>query len=282
MSELEWKYVLASVAGTSHLKKGIPCQDSSECRIFLDGQGHKILVAVVSDGAGSASHSELGSALACNLLIGEMETYFANGGAIKELNREFAANCLTNFQNEIRIRAEADGLALGDFACTVLASIVGPDCAAFMQIGDGCIVVSELEEPDEYSWVFWPQKGEFANMTTFATGEQAAERLEFAVVNQKVAELALFTDGIERIALRFETQEVHSPFFLPMFVPLRPQQSGHVESLSFSLRQFFNSERINDRTDDDKTLILATRCTAAIASRASEYIYDLPKDATAL
>jgi hypothetical protein len=212
-----------------------------------------------------------------------METYFASGGAVKDLDREFAANWLANFQNEIRIRAEADSLTSGAFACTFLASIVGRDCAAFMQIGDGCIVVSELEEPDEYSWVFWPQKGEFANMTTFATSEQASEHLEFALVNQKVAELAVFTDGIERIALRFDTQEVHSPFFLPMFVPIRPEPEGHNELLSSSLRQFFNSERINDRTDDDKTLILATRCSAALASPlSSEHFYALPKDATVL
>jgi hypothetical protein len=282
MSELEWKYVLASVAGTSHLEKGTPCQDNSQCRVLHDSKGHPVLVAVVSDGAGSASRSEFGSALACNLFIGEMETYFASGGSVADLNRAFIENWLTNFQNELRLRAAADGLTTGDFACTVLASVVGPDCAAFMQVGDGCIVVSESEEPDEYAWVFWPQKGEFANMTTFATGEGACERLEFALVNQKIAELALFTDGIERIALRFDTQEVHAPFFLPMFVPLRPEREGHVESLSSSLRKFFNSDRINERTDDDKTLILATRCTAAIAPRMSEDTYALPKDATAL
>jgi Protein phosphatase 2C len=282
MTKVGWKYVLASVAGTSHLKKEIPCQDSSRCRVFHDSQKRPILVAVASDGAGSASHSELGSALACGLFVGEMETFLASEGAVKDLNRDFAESWLKTFQNEVRARAEAEGLTPGDFACTVLASIVAPDSAAFMQVGDGCIVVSEFEEPDEYSWVFWPQKGEFANMTTFATSEAASEHLEFTLVNQKIAELAVFTDGIERIALRFETQEVHAPFFLPMFVPLRPEHEGHVETLCASLRRFFNSDRINERTDDDKTLILATRCTAAIAQRSPESIYALPKDTTTL
>ena len=69
----EWKYIWASAVGTSHSHTGAPCQDSSGCRVFTAGDGTRVLVAVASDGAGSAKRSEEGSSLACSLFLGEME-----------------------------------------------------------------------------------------------------------------------------------------------------------------------------------------------------------------
>ena len=105
-----------------------------------------------------------------------------------------AEGWLARFQSEIAARAEAEGLRPRDFACTVLAAIVGADAAAFLQIGDGAMVVSCPEEPDEYVWVFWPQRGEYENLTFFATDEGAPEQLDFAFVENRIEEVAVFTE----------------------------------------------------------------------------------------
>jgi hypothetical protein len=254
-----WKYTLASVVGTSHTKTGAPCQDASACRLLNTVNSEPVLVAVAADGAGSASHAEVGSALACDLFIGEMNAFFENGSGIQDFTRDFAAAWIAHFHNEVTYRAEAEGLRPRDFACTLLVAVVGAEMSVFLQIGDGAIVISEAGEPDEYMWVFWPQKGEFANVTTFATDEAACEHLEYNLVPHSIHEVALFTDGLERLALKFDTQEAHAPFFIPMFNPLRRAAEGHTENLSTALESFLNSKQINDRTDDDKTLILATR-----------------------
>ena len=70
-------------------------------------------------------------------------------------------------------------------------------------------------------------------------------------------ELALLTDGLQMLALRFADKSVHGPFFLPMFQALRAAESA--SALQTPLRDFLNSPAVNRRTDDDKTLILATR-----------------------
>lgn len=267
-----WKYISASVLGTSHGRTDMPCQDSSECRVFTTGEGAEILVAVASDGAGSAKRSDEGSALACALFLQEMEALFgAEGtGDVRDVTDEFVKNWLTSFQREVSVRAEHEGLTPRDFACTLLAAVVGDDSAVFAQIGDGAIVVPAAEEPDEYCYIFWPQQGEYANQTYFATEANAHENLQYSLVSQRVEELAVLTDGIQGLALHYETQSAHNPFFRPVFAWLRPAPEDYSEKYTASLAGYLNSPKVNESTDDDKTLILATRRPPAEAVPQSQ------------
>ena len=96
-------------------------------------------------------------------------------------------------------------------------------------------------------------------MTVFATDPCAAEYLEHEIAKRTFDELALFTDGLQRLALHFASQTVHNPFFRPMFAPLRSAPAGYLAATSTALGSFLGSPSVNDRTDDDKTLVLATR-----------------------
>src|SRR5215207_4421812 len=151
----DWKHISASVVGTSHSRTGATCQDSNGCRVFTAGDGAQVLVAVASDGAGSASRSEEGSSLACSLFLSEMQALFNEGGGdVRQVNREFLEGWLISLKREIDLRAEHEGLTARDFACTFLAAVVSEDCAIFAQIGDGAIVVPDPDEPEEYCYVF--------------------------------------------------------------------------------------------------------------------------------
>ena len=107
----------------------------------------------------------------------------------------------------------------------------------------------------------WPQSGEYANCTWFVTDDELASRVEFASV-EGVHEIALLTDGLQGLALRFLGREAHGPFFEPMFARLRRERSGRGTRLDGELRAFLDSPAVNRRTDDDKTLVLATRLAA--------------------
>jgi hypothetical protein len=270
-----WKYVLASIPGTSHQKVGLGCQDNSACSLMTTADGSPVLVAVASDGAGSAQLAAVGSELACTLFTQEMRELFESGGTARDITREFAQNWLTHFQHRVAVLAESEGLKPRDFACTLLAAVVGTDCGAFIQIGDGAIVIPGQEDPDDYCWVFWPQQqGEYANQTNFATASEAHIWLVHDLIEQRIDEVAVFTDGIQHLALHYQSLTAHSPFFRPVFGWLRLAAAGHLEKFSDALSAYLNSPKVNDYTDDDKTLILATRRLSG--DNISEV--DLPQD----
>lgn len=255
-----WRYANASVIGTSHIRGGKPCQDSSACEVLNDLNGEQVLVAIASDGAGSAQHSAIGSALACSLFIDEMRAFLETGNEVKTLTKEFYEEWILRFQDEIQVRAAALEQATREFACTFISTVISNDTAVFAQIGDGAIVVASPDDHDIYTWEFWPQQGEYENTTYFATESRAKDKLQFSIHKGKITdEVSLFTDGLQRLALHYQSQSAHTPFFLPFFNALRTQTEMRTEKFVTSLASFLSSNQINDRTDDDKTLILATR-----------------------
>ena len=231
------------------------------CRVFTDRNGSEVLVSVASDGAGSAKRAEEGSALACSLMIQEMEALVGADadGDIRDITKEFLTNWLVTFQREVTLRAEHESLKPRDFACTLMVAVVGEETAVFAQIGDGAMVVQSHEEPDEYCYVFWPQKGEYANETYFATDPEANTTIQYNHIPRRIDEVAVLTDGIQNLALHYQSQSAHNPFFRPIFAWLRQAPENYTDKFTASLAAYLASDKINQATDDDKTLILATR-----------------------
>ena len=263
-----WRYAFTSALGSSHLKSGVPCQDSSEC-VIQDFGDESFLIAVVADGAGSAKFSQYGSRLACHVVKESVQPLIEQGLGLDTIDREFAEDIIVRFQAMIKRVARRTGNTPRDFACTVLAAFVAEGRAAFFQIGDGAIVVSRtskrMQDEEEgdgsttYDWVFWPQNGEYANETVFATGDNACEDMQFAVCEEDIEEVAVFSDGIQNLVLDNKNRVAHSSFFEPMFGAVRKEGLGYSFELSSSLERYLNSRSILSRTDDDKSLILATR-----------------------
>jgi hypothetical protein len=135
--------------------------------------------------------------------------------------------------------------------------VISLHAAAYLQIGDGAIVVA-TEEPGEYTWVFWPQHGEYANTTSFLTGDAASDALMFET-GPPVHEVAIFSDGIERLVLDMAARTVHSPAFRPIFQWLAATAPEGAEEAGQALTAYLSSDHVNSRTDDDKTLVMATR-----------------------
>jgi protein phosphatase 2C-like protein len=254
-----WKYGFSSVAGTYHVKSSTPCQDASRVEVVRDAGGAEVLIAVASDGAGSATLAQVGSALACDLFIAEVKSRIEGGDTRALLSDNFIVDWFVKFRGIATNWSGRESARIQDLACTLLAAVVWSDRAIYFQIGDGAIVESRRDEPDSYTVVCWPQQGEYANMTNFLTDADAAEKVVRETRTGAVDEIAIFTDGIQRLALDYRARSAHAPFFAPLFSWLRPRPGGDSRELSDSLAVYLNSEKINSRTDDDKTLILATR-----------------------
>ncbi len=264
MSDVGWRIAHTSVIGTSHEKTGLSCQDAGSCRIVSDPDGRQILLAIACDGAGSALRSLAGATLAVDRFLQDFGNAIRRSG-LNGLTKGFVEDWLSRLRVEIRELAQAADLSPREFACTVLGAVVGEDKAAFFQIGDGAIVISTRSEPDDYGWVFWPQHGEFANQTNFVTQDDALNVLEFELEEICIDEIALFTDGIERLVLDLREKTAHTPFFRTLFgwlVKTEPAAVDEEIPASEVVGRYLGSKQVNDRTDDDKTLILASRRSA--------------------
>lgn len=247
----------ASAIGTSHITSNTPCQDHFESKVIVTRKG-PVLAVVVCDGAGSASHADIGARLAATTLIELIELHYGNEQPATA-NRDCAVEWLTAVADALAAHADVHERRLRDYACTVLAAIVGVDEACFLQVGDGAIVVSHGEE-DGWSYVFWPQHGEFANTTNFVISRDLETVVEFEHVERRIDEFAVFSDGIENLVLQPKDRCVHSGFFNSMIQPVRAlPEPGFSAALSDSLATYLSSPVICDRTDDDKTLFLGAR-----------------------
>jgi hypothetical protein len=248
-----WRHIAQSLQGSSHIADGTSCQDSNGVRLFGEDEA-STLVACVADGAGSAKYSDVGSSLACTAILENAASHFGEFGGFGNFDRDDALRWCDDIRMRIQAAAVERDCAIRDLATTLSAVIAAPNSTAFFQIGDGGII---LRTHGVYGVVFWPQSGEYANSTNFLTSDDFRDKLEFLAVRGRCNDVALLTDGLERLALRFNQQTPHVPFFEPLFKALR--SAADLASLSEGLRSFLGSDSVQQRSDDDKTLILASR-----------------------
>jgi len=246
-----WRFVNAQVTGSSHERTATPCQDSMAC----ESVNGSTFLAVVADGAGSASHSEHGSKLVVDTVMAHARFCLAEGET--DL-REILYNGIAEARVRLIELASVIGVGLREVSTTVLAVIIAPHDGVAMQIGDGVIAISE--DINEWCWVMWPQHGEFINTTSFLTDDEALQRMEEAKLPPTVLDICLCSDGLESLALNYIDRTAHSPFYSALFKELHPiYEADEMRVLSDKLELFIGSERIRSRTSDDISIILATR-----------------------
>jgi hypothetical protein len=255
-----WRTAYGSAIGTAHVRNGTVCQDAGCCAVVQAANGSEILVASVADGAGSASQAEHGA----RLVVESFQRHFAAAAqgetGLDAIDRDFALGWLADTQSLIRSLSTAAGCQPKDYACTFLGAVITGEAGVYLQIGDGAIVI---DEADGYDWLFWPQHGEFANSTFFVTMEDAAAIIQIERREGAVQELAMFSDGLERLVLDMTARTVHAPALRPIFGWLAATEPTPGGAPSDVVAAYLNSANVNRRTDDDKTLVMATRASPA-------------------
>jgi hypothetical protein len=184
----------------------------------------------------------------------------SDGLPVEALTESHAIDIVTELRDILASVAESLGVTPRNVACTLLGAVVGASGSAYIQVGDGVIVVGVPEEHDEFAWIFWPDRGEYANTTSFVTDGGSHKSVQFESGRGPIRDIALMTDGLQPLALNYQERAAHPRFFGPLFAPLRAaQSSGHMDALSSQLAAFLRSPRVQERADDDLTLILASR-----------------------
>jgi hypothetical protein len=247
-----WTWAAASCRGTSHLKRNVRRQDAFSCS-YGTNEG-KTLIAVVSDGAGSAVMGGEGASLICRTLMTQARQF--DYSQLELPSDETLWEWINAARQRITQAAEARELKARDFAATVIFSISSGENTLVAHIGDGS-AVARYEETNEWTALSWPSQGQYASSTFFVT-DDPEPKLIISRSNTPVSALAIFSDGVERLALDMAAQKPFKPFFDGMIRPIASAQAeGCDQILSQQLSSYLNSDAVNARTDDDKTLILA-------------------------
>jgi len=247
-----WRIAGASTIGSSHRATGLPCQDSNWSMACRTADGRPVLFAFAADGAGTASQGGAGAEMAMEATAEFL--YTSPDGIPDEGAEALLVECAGYVADRIRGGATAAGLAPRDFACTWLGVLATETVATVVQIGDGGVVLDMgrgLEMPVK------PMNGEYANQTYFITDDDALERVQTANLPGRAERVAVFTDGIQRIAVDLATNLPHEPFFRGFFDVLSRAVVSDEDRLHDALLGFLGGQAVEQRTDDDKTLVLA-------------------------
>lgn len=247
-----WTWISAAHKGTSHEKTGVRLQDALTC-FSSKYRKKEVFFAVISDGAGSASHGGEGASLVCRKVSQAARKFFLKHSTLP--NNETIQAWVDAARDSIFLAASHRSLTPRDFAATLVCVTSYGAETLIVHIGDGCVVLKDVTL-DEWIAPSWPDHGEYASMTTFITDESL--NLRITRHSNSISAIALFSDGLERLALNFTENKPFAGFFDGIVKPLlQSPYLGRNRSLSASLRNYLNSEVINARTDDDKSLILA-------------------------
>ncbi len=250
-----WKAIGSSVAGTSHAASGKPCEDAVQYCVAKDVNGDEVMICCVSDGAGSAAFAGFASGYATQMMTDGLRMVAFSGAAISQGDIYALAE---DIYYGLAAAAERQHVPLNEYSCTMLGCYITKGRAAFFQVGDGAIVRND--GTGFYLPVWWPENGEYQNSTCFLVDDSSFGNLNVVITEGAVNEVAIFTDGMQLLALNTEQETAHQPFFTDMFRFLRMANDHEkVNVLHRKLGEYLDSKQINDRTDDDKTLFLATR-----------------------
>lgn len=241
-----WRVVGATVAGTSHQKLGQPCQDAAGWALGPD----RCLIIAVADGAGSAKLGGEGAQLAVSTAVNYLAGRKSLGSG--DSSEKDLITALERARSALMSDAEKRDVAIRDLATTLILLQATPDSVTALQVGDGSAVIGDLHSG--VVGLTKPQVGEYINETSFITADDAMERVEIVTHQGSLSGGAVFSDGLQMLALKMPEGTPHAPFFDPLlrFV----SSAADAGAADNELRSFLASPRVISQTTDDLTLVL--------------------------
>jgi|JI8StandDraft_1071087.scaffolds.fasta_scaffold34899_2 hypothetical protein len=251
---MNWKVFEGVATGTSHLERMTACQDA--CRTWTGGDG--FLVAVVCDGAGSASLSEIGSRICSDAVVERIasclnEQLEEGGDALQLVKNQLEAS-IQHARERIEEAASEKGVTPRDLACTLVGAVAKATGGGFFfHVGDGAAIV-HMADASIAPVVSRPENGEYSNETWFVTQSSWRDHLRVTDFAGDIRCIAVMSDGPMPFALTKDQSSLFPGFIDPIEDYLR---KNSVEDGNRGLLSILTSERTNSITNDDKTLVLA-------------------------
>ena len=225
-----------SICGASHVRRGLPCQDA-----FMNANNGSRRITVVSDGAGSASHSDVGAQHFVKTIAAALLNDAVQIGA--DTLRHHIIKAIEEVKHTL---SDTHQLDLREFAGTLLGAVFDNEHCWIFHVGDGAAVVFGL---DSEVYISHPENGEYANETFFVTMPNWSEHLRINRVPFKPTAIFVMSDGVTPFALKGEG--IASGFLKPISKYL---MTATVVVGENALRHLLSGEQATALCDDDKTL----------------------------
>lgn len=241
-----WRVLGASVKGTRHLLRQAPCQDAHATCVLENG----CLLIAVADGAGSCKRAEEGAQCAVAVGLQHLTPHLRQPLKEHECKARLEES-LQAVRAALQEKAGTDPVA--DLSTTLLLLVVTPDWLGLLQVGDGAVVGCMPDGSLELLSQVEADPDHFINETIFVTSPDCVSARHLLVRPRGgLAGIAVCTDGVSHLAIRATDHRPYPGFYDHLFEFVRKMESTEQE-----LTDFLNSTGVNDRTDDDKTLVIA-------------------------
>ena len=245
-----WYCVGASVAGVSHKDTNTPCQDYTLYRHLPSGE----LLIAVADGAGSAQYSAEAAQIACNVALNYVQYQMTEyTHCLSEDYELFIYTAFEQARSAIIDVAKARRISVKQFATTLTVVILTPQLTIGGMVGDGMAIVEYAT--GNYACLFELPKREYANQMVPITSSRALEVLQIAIAPAPIQSVSIVTDGMLSICCDLRSVKPYPPFF-KMMMALLDKVTDH-ESAKKELEILLDHPLINEKTEDDKTLVMA-------------------------
>ena len=278
-SDNEWIVVGASVKGNGHIQSNMPCQDNNKFESLGDGWG----VAIVSDGAGSALHSEIGSRIIVERGCVHFKELIKKEGwktnALLPTDAEWLQKSyytLKRLRDEVELVANKNEVDFKSLSATCLVVIYSPIGLLAVHVGDGRM--GYKTQSGEWKSMMTPHKGAEANQTIFLISDfwsypnyvmSGVLVPESVVIREPVQAFALMSDGCENTSWQctildqetgkfYDRNRPYTGFFNPLEETILSFKANGVpeEERQSKWHKFVESGTSGFvREQDDKTMI---------------------------
>lgn len=240
------RVIATRITGSLHAAKKTPCQDFYHYAC----SGNK-LVAVVSDGAGSAKYGKIGAKIICETLVNVLiNTPLKNVEKAVQIAIEIARDRLVIH----RLNKSKSEQEILNFSATMVGVVYHRNKGVFFHIGDGAGVALHRDD-DKFDYTLSrPANGKFSCETYFYTMDNWRECLRFTPVGKSIS-LFLMTDGVTNFALSADTYQLKKGFISPInqYLKQEPNKQKALRALNNTL----DTKRARQLSSDDKTFLWA-------------------------
>ena len=272
---MEWRIARASVIGTGHVQAQMPCQDSN----YVMQLGDTVIIAV-SDGLGSAAHSDRGSTFICKYVVEQLAHVLTPStptllesvsqfmtGAIPQIDMHASMMKATSeARAALMALATTEQNELRDYACTLLVAVLSPDEWHVLHIGDGAVV--GMTSATTVKTLSAPDNGEFINVTVPLTSSDYLKHLRYTHHREQLYGMALLSDGVQPMCINYKTGDAYPGFFMPLIHWLNAFPQVQLADASDGLYKLLDSDKLRQKSDDDMTLVLVIKHDTSTSTQA--------------